>query len=240
MEKVSWLFLFDIKIISNIFREFSPPPTAGSPVCGSRGRAAGARLRLENVWERALLSGNYERDSSARGLQGAEINHKPEGFYISGDRMMRFLLLFSRQGKLRLQKWFTPVSDREKKKVIRDMVLLVLARQPRSCNFLHWRDLKIVYKRYASLYFCSGLENNDNELLALEVLHRYVELLDKYFGNVCELDLIFNFEKAYYILDEFLMGGEVLETSKVAVSASMEEADTLQETMEEYMSKPTY
>ncbi|KAK5904263.1 AP-1 complex subunit sigma-3a [Pseudochaenichthys georgianus] len=154
--------------------------------------------------------------------------------------MMRFLLLFSRQGKLRLQKWFTPVSDREKKKVIRDMMLLVLARQPRSCNFLHWRDLKIVYKRYASLYFCSGLENNDNELLALEVLHRYVELLDKYFGNVCELDLIFNFEKAYYILDEFLMGGEVLETSKVAVSDSMEEADTLQETMEEYMSKPTY
>ncbi|XP_029302798.1 AP-1 complex subunit sigma-3-like isoform X1 [Cottoperca gobio] len=154
--------------------------------------------------------------------------------------MMHFLLLFSRQGKLRLQKWFTPVTDREKKKVIRDMTMLVLARQPRSCNFLHWRDLKIVYKRYASLYFCTGLGNEDNELLSLEVLHRYVELLDKYFGNVCELDIIFNFEKAYFILDEFLMEGEVLETSKVAVSVSMEESDTLQETMEEYMSKPAY
>lgn len=120
------------------------------------------------------------------------------------------------------------------------MMMLVLARQPRSCNFLHWRDLKIVYKRYASLYFCAGLEEQDNELLTLEVLHRYVELLDKYFGNVCELDIIFNFEKAYYILDEFLMGGEVLETSKIAVSVSMEDADTLQETMEEYMSKPAY
>ncbi|KAK2912827.1 AP-1 complex subunit sigma-3a [Channa argus] len=154
--------------------------------------------------------------------------------------MMRFLLLFSRQGKLRLQKWFTPVTDREKKKVIRDMMMLVLGRQPRSCNFLQWRDLKIVYKRYASLYFCAGMEDQDNELLTLEVLHRYVELLDKYFGNVCELDIIFNFEKAYFILDEFLMGGEILETSKVAVGVSMEEADTLQETMEEYMSKPAY
>lgn len=38
--------------------------------------------------------------------------------------------------------------------------------------------------RYASLYFCTGLDDHDNELLALEVLHRYVELLDKYFGNV--------------------------------------------------------
>ncbi|CAJ1066067.1 AP-1 complex subunit sigma-3a [Xyrichtys novacula] len=153
---------------------------------------------------------------------------------------MRFLLLFSRQGKLRLQKWFKTYTDREKKKVIRDMTMLVLARPPRSCNFLQWRDLKIVYKRYASLYFCAGLEAQDNELLSLEVLHRYVELLDRYFGNVCELDIIFNFEKAYFILDEFLMGGEVMETSKAAVVVSMEEADTLQETMEEYMSKPAY
>lgn len=61
---------------------------------------------------------------------------------------MRFLLLFSRQGKLRLQKWFTPISEREKKKIIRDMTNMVLARQPRSCNFLDWKDLKIIYKRW--------------------------------------------------------------------------------------------
>ena len=34
---------------------------------------------------------------------------------------------------------------------------------------------------------------------------RYVEVLDKYFGSVCELDIIFNFEKAYYILDELIL-----------------------------------
>lgn len=38
--------------------------------------------------------------------------------------------------------------------------------------------------RYASLYFCLAVENQENELLGLEVIHRYVELLDKYFGNV--------------------------------------------------------
>uniref|UniRef100_A0A3Q1GWY8 Adaptor related protein complex 1 subunit sigma 3b n=1 Tax=Acanthochromis polyacanthus TaxID=80966 RepID=A0A3Q1GWY8_9TELE len=143
--------------------------------------------------------------------------------------MMRFLLLFSRQGKLRLQKWFTPIPEREKKKIIRDMTTMVLARQPRSCNFLHWKDLKIIYKRYASLYFCLAIENQENELLALEVIHRYVELLDKYFGNVCELDIIFNFEKAYFILDEFLLGGEIQETSKQVVNRCIESSDMLQE-----------
>jgi len=33
------------------------------------------------------------------------------------------------------------------------------------------------------------------------------QVLDRYFGNVCELDLIFNFHKAYYILDELLVAG---------------------------------
>ncbi|KAG7457039.1 hypothetical protein MATL_G00242290 [Megalops atlanticus] len=154
--------------------------------------------------------------------------------------MMRFLLLFSRQGKLRLQKWFISLPEREKKKIVREMTSMVLARKPRSCNFLHWKDLKIVYKRYASLYFLTALESEDNELMALEILHRYVELLDKYFGNVCELDIIFNFEKAYFILDEFLMGGEVQETSKQSVARSIEASDMLQETMEEYMSKPAF
>ncbi|KAG8590666.1 hypothetical protein GDO81_006838 [Engystomops pustulosus] len=144
-------------------------------------------------------------------------------------RQMQFMLLFSRQGKLRLQKWYVPLSDKEKKKITRELVQTVLARKPKMCSFLEWRDLKIVYKRYASLYFCCAIEDQDNELITLEIIHRYVELLDKYFGSVCELDIIFNFEKAYFILDEFLLGGEVQETSKKNVLKAIEQADLLQE-----------
>lgn len=46
-------------------------------------------------------------------------------------------------------------------------------------------DTKVVYRRYASLFFVMGIGSSDNELVALEIIHRYVELLDKYFGNVC-------------------------------------------------------
>uniref|UniRef100_A0A8V1A4Q6 Adaptor related protein complex 1 sigma 3 subunit n=1 Tax=Gallus gallus TaxID=9031 RepID=A0A8V1A4Q6_CHICK len=103
--------------------------------------------------------------------------------------------------------------------------------------------------RYASLYFCCAIEDQDNELLTLEVVHRYVELLDRYFGNVwnilffcqvCELDIIFNFEKAYFILDEFIIGGEVQDTSKRSAVKAMEDSDMLQETVEEYMNKPAF
>ena len=96
-------------------------------------------------------------------------------------------------------------------------------------SFLEWRDLKIVYKRYASLYFCCAVDQTDNELLTLEIIHRYVELLDKYFGSVCELDIIFNFEKAYYMLDELLIGGEVQETSKKNVLKAIAAQDLVQD-----------
>lgn len=48
---------------------------------------------------------------------------------------------------------------------------------------------------------------------------------------MCELDIIFNFEKAYFILDEFLMGGEIQETSKQTVNRCIEASDMLQEVM---------
>lgn len=139
------------------------------------------------------------------------------------------MLLFSRQGKLRLQKWYVAHPDKLKKKITRELITTILARKPKMCSFLEWRDLKIVYKRYASLYFCCAIEQEDNELLTLEVIHRYVELLDKYFGSVCELDIIFNFEKAYFILDELLLGGEIQETSKKNVLKAIAAQDLLQE-----------
>ena len=73
--------------------------------------------------------------------------------------------------------------------------------QSRMCNFVeykgtyirstktHKKDNKVVYRRYASLFFVAGIAPDDNELTTLEIIHRFVEVLDRYFGNVCELDL---------------------------------------------------
>lgn len=40
----------------------------------------------------------------------------------------------------------------------------------------------------------------------------YVEALDRLFENVCELDLIFNFETLHAALSEMVVGGVVIET----------------------------
>lgn len=63
------------------------------------------------------------------------------------------------------------------------------------CIFLQFRNFKIVYRRYAGLYFCICVDVNDNNLCYLEAIHNFVEVLNEYFHNVCELDLVFNFYK---------------------------------------------
>ena len=90
-------------------------------------------------------------------------------------------------------------------------------------------DSKVVYRRYASLFFIAGCASTDNELITLEIVHRYVEQMDKYYGNVCELDIIFNFQKAYFILDELLLAGEMQETSKKNVLRCIAQQDSLED-----------
>ena len=56
-----------------------------------------------------------------------------------------------------------------------------------------------------------------NELSFLEFIHNLVETLDKYFENVCELDIMFNIEKAHFIIDEMVMSGHITESNKANI-----------------------
>lgn len=69
------------------------------------------------------------------------------------------------------------------------------------------------------------IDVTDNELVHLEAIHLFVELLDQFFQNVCELDLVFNFHRVYLLLDEYILGGELEETSKQAILERVKEVD---------------
>ena len=118
-------------------------------------------------------------------------------------------------------------------KIIRELSTIILSRRAKMCNILEYKDLKIIYRRYASLFFVIGVNSDDNELIGLEIIHRFVEQMDKIYGNVCELDIIFGFDKAYHILDELLIDGYLQESSKREVLKRVNQQDEL-ENMDEF------
>lgn len=54
-----------------------------------------------------------------------------------------------------------------------------------------------------------------------------MEILDGYFGNVCELDLVFHFDRVYMLLDELILAGEISETSAQNILSKVKETEKL-------------
>lgn len=152
------------------------------------------------------------------------------------------MILLSKTGKVRCIRWFSEYSSREKQIILKDVIALVLARKAKESNIIEYdmtsvsnnkssNGHRVMYKRYASLYFVAGIDDSDscNELLILESIHRFVETLDKYFGNVCELDIIYNFENCYYImLETFSSDGNLLESNKKKILQDIQLMDQLE------------
>ena len=51
---------------------------------------------------------------------------------------------------MRLQKWYQAFTQKEKKKIQRELVAAILARRSKMCNVLEYRETKVVYKRSLS------------------------------------------------------------------------------------------
>ena len=104
--------------------------------------------------------------------------------------------------------------EAEKARIESEVHRLVTSRDKKYTNFIEYASYKLIYRRYAGLFFTIAVDIADNELSYLETIHLFVELLDSYFSNVCELDIVFNFNRVYTILDEYILAGEIEETSK--------------------------
>lgn len=154
--------------------------------------------------------------------------------------MIYMLLLINRQGKIRIVKFYDNFLLSERKKIIKEVAIAVVGRSSKLSNFYEWNNYKIIYKRYASLFFILLCDKSDNELMGLEVIHHLVECLDDYFVNVCELDIIFNYSKAFYIVEEMASSGYVQDCDRTLIKNYLNNQDSLikEEKEEEYNTDP--
>ncbi|KAJ9467232.1 AP-4 complex subunit sigma [Diplonema papillatum] len=129
--------------------------------------------------------------------------------------MIHFLLLVNKQGQTRLAQYANYMDLRERVTLEGEVVRKCLQRKETECSFIEHLQYKLIYRRYASLFFIVGVDGDENELAILEFIHVVVETLDKYFENVCELDVMFNLEKAHFIVEEMFCSGSIVETNKV-------------------------
>ncbi|KAF8852900.1 AP-3 complex subunit sigma [Acephala macrosclerotiorum] len=146
--------------------------------------------------------------------------------------MINAVLVFNNAGQPRLTKFYTQLETSVQQRLISEIFALVSHRPSGSCNFLPLPPLLassgtsssssphehndvpslVTYRHYATLYFIIISTATESPLALIDLIQVYVEALDRLFENVCELDLIFNFETLHACLAEMIVGGVVVET----------------------------
>lgn len=147
--------------------------------------------------------------------------------------MIRCVMVMNTQGKPRLVKFYEYMPVHKQQELIRSVFGVLCTRAENVSNFVEadsifGEDTRLVYKHFATLYFVFVFDSSENELAMLDLIQVFVETLDKCFRNVCELDIVFNFSKMHTVLNEIILGGQVLETSSVEVMKAVEEIARLE------------
>ncbi|KEG00537.1 AP-2 complex subunit sigma, putative [Plasmodium vinckei vinckei] len=127
--------------------------------------------------------------------------------------MINFILLQNRQGKTIFSKWYINCDEGKRKQIERNINKILINRSTHYANVFVYEQFKIIYRLYAGLYFIVSIEN-ENELYILEFIQFMAQILDTFFTNVCELDLLFNFHLLYYFFDNIILGGYIYEVNK--------------------------
>lgn len=137
--------------------------------------------------------------------------------------------MVNKQGQTRLSKYYELVDLGKRAALEADVVRGCLARRKEECSFVEYKDYKLVYRQYAALFIVVGITENENELSIYELVHNFVEVLDKYFSRVSELDIMFNLDKVHIILDEMILNGHIVETNKNRILAPLVALDKMAE-----------
>ncbi|XP_075610183.1 AP-4 complex subunit sigma-1 isoform X2 [Balearica regulorum gibbericeps] len=135
--------------------------------------------------------------------------------------MIKFFLMVNKQGQTRLSRYYEHVDINKRTILEAEVIKNCLSRSKDQCSFIEYKDFKLVYRQYAALFVVVGINETENEMAVYELIHNFVEVLDKYFSRVSELDIMFNLDRVHIILDEMVLNGCIVETNRNRILAPL-------------------
>ncbi|XP_074853006.1 AP-4 complex subunit sigma-1 isoform X2 [Carettochelys insculpta] len=98
--------------------------------------------------------------------------------------MIKFFLMVNKQGQTRLSRYYEHVEIPKRTMLEAAVIKKCLSRSKEQCSFIEYKDFKLVYRQYAALFIVVGISETENEMAIYELIHNFVEVLDRYFSRV--------------------------------------------------------
>ncbi|KAI9500342.1 Sigma-adaptin 3A [Coemansia spiralis] len=149
--------------------------------------------------------------------------------------MIHAVMIINQLGKPRLLKFYDQTDTATQQSALRDIYALVSQRADNLCRFISypkWANARIIYRRYATLFFIFIVDHSESELGIIDLIQVFVEALDRVFENVSELDIIFNFDEVHYVLSEIVTAGMASEVNLTEIARAVGDARKLAKPIE--------
>lgn len=132
--------------------------------------------------------------------------------------MISLFLIVNKLGQPRLRRSYTSIDFNEE----REIILQCLYSHNNECTILEYKNDLIVFDQIENLHYIALITRDENELAMLELFNNFNAILKQYFKqDMKEIDILNNLDKVYFILDEMICNGRIVNCTPRTVLYSM-------------------
>ncbi|EZG68105.1 clathrin adaptor complex small chain [Gregarina niphandrodes] len=135
---------------------------------------------------------------------------------------IEYIFIFSTQTPDLVQRygrWWIPETERDRKRV-----LDALMKRPKKTPILTlYRQRKIAVRCYGDLLFAVGIDSPEYESMAFELIHLIISVLNDYYGNVTESDIIHRPDIIVHLMEYMICSGILVQPGKASLVKLLKE-----------------
>lgn len=87
-----------------------------------------------------------------------------------------------------------------------------------DCSFIKGTDT-IVYRQFEAFNVCFVVEN-ENEMYILSLISYLMNLMERLFGSINEITIIYNFKDCHVLIDNFILNGKVVALDPLEITSA--------------------
>lgn len=127
--------------------------------------------------------------------------------------MIHFFIIQNLNGNTIFSRWYSN-ENFENRNRIQDAVKERLScLEEKHLSYFALEDIRIVFKKYKKIFIIAGADFDENILLILSTIQLVNEAFGSHSRDISDADVIYNNKKYMKIIDEIILGGEVIGTS---------------------------
>ncbi|KAL5369736.1 hypothetical protein CPHLJ_3g3810 [Cryptosporidium parvum] len=127
--------------------------------------------------------------------------------------MIHFFIIQNLSGSTIFSKWYNSENIENRNRLQEAIKERLSCLEEKHLSYFTLGDTRIIFKKYKKIFMITGVDFDENILLMLATIQLINEAFGSHSRDISDVDVIYNNKKYMKIIDEIILGGEVIGTS---------------------------